>query len=87
MFQPVPPFATVSAALSVSELAESPPLKEMRVEVALFGKRYAKPPVVHDCATTLPVASMVRHCPADVLRPETTSADEDAVFSMIAGNS
>ena len=53
--------------------AVSPPLKFRSVEVAFPGKRYAKLPVEQDCVVTLPLAVMVRHCPACVVRFEIAS--------------
>lgn len=44
-------------------VVEAPPLNASRVEVALLGNRYPKPPAAHDCVVTSPNALMVRHWP------------------------
>ena len=75
----------IETLLSVDDPAAMRPFVKARVvEVALFGKRYAKPPVLHDCVVTTPVAVIVRHCPACVLRLEITRLVVEAVVAVMA---
>jgi hypothetical protein len=70
--------------VEVAPAAVSPPLKASCVVVALPGKRYAKLPVEHDCATTFPVASIDRHWPAEVLSEDIVRFVVEAVVAVIA---
>ena len=60
-----------------------PPLKFKSVEVELFGKRYAKLPVLHGCGITEPLELMVRHCPAAVPR-DVMARDVEVALPSVA---
>ena len=74
------------------ELEKNTPWVNIEVVVAavdvpnvfMLVKRYAKFPDEHDCVVTAPVASIVRHCPAWLLRLEITRLVVDALADVIA---